>query len=122
MTKFNSNEMKRGWRILMWVIIGIGILIVFGLVTQYLWNWLVPTLFNGPFISFWQALGLILLSKILFSGLGHKCHHHSHGDGHPWKQRLHEKFSAMSPEEREAFKKKMWDKWCSRGESDKNEP
>lgn len=104
--------MKRSWRFVMWIIFGILILVLFGLVTQFLWNWLVPALFSGPAINFWQALGLIVLSKILFSGFGHKCHHHGHGHVPNWKRRLHEKFSAMSPEDREAFKKKMWNKWC----------
>lgn len=95
----------------MWIVFGILFLAFFGFVTQYLWNWLVPSLFGGPVIQFWQALGLLVLSKILFSGFGHKCHHHGRG-GPYWKQRLHEKFSSMTPEEREAFKRRMRNKWC----------
>lgn len=100
----------------MWIVFGVLFLAFFGLVTQYLWNWLVPSLFGGPVIQFWQALGLLVLSKILFSGFGHKCHHHGHGVH--WKQKLHQKFSAMTPEEREAFKRRMRNKWCSPREED----
>ena len=76
--------------------LGIGLfvviaIIVFPAVTMLLWNWLIPTLFSGPVITYWQALGLILLSKILFSG-GHGGHrsdkrYHSR----TWKTNLREK-------------------------------
>jgi hypothetical protein len=48
--------------------IGIIILIVMllGLPLQLLWNWLMPNLFNLPYISFWQAVGLNLMAAILF--------------------------------------------------------
>lgn len=43
---------------------------VFGYVLMYLWNWLMPLIFGLPLITFWQALGICLLSKILFGGFG----------------------------------------------------
>nr|HPH47772.1 hypothetical protein [Chryseolinea sp.] len=106
------------------VLLGILAIIAFGFGTMWLWNWLVPTLFNGPIITFWQTLGLILLSKIFFSGFGGKSHNHHNGNGFgaQWKRRFVEKVSSLSPQEREAFKQKMKDKWCSWDErtSDKN--
>ena len=45
-------------------------------VFMLLWNWLMPVIFKLPEINFWQALGLFLLSKILFSGVGHNHHFH----------------------------------------------
>lgn len=114
--------MKKGVMIIKMVVFGILAIIAFGFGTMWLWNWLVPTLFNGPIISFWQTLGLILLSKILFSGFGGKSHGHNTGYGAQWKRRFVEKVSSLSPEEREAFKQKMKDKWCRWDErtSDKN--
>jgi len=49
-------------------IIGILILavILFGYPTMLLWNWLMPTIFNLPYITFWQACGINLLASILF--------------------------------------------------------
>jgi hypothetical protein len=41
-----------------------------GAVTMWLWNALMPAIFNLPAIGFWQALGLLVLSQILFKG-GH---------------------------------------------------
>ena len=68
----------------------IGAIIVFPAITMTLWNWLIPTLFSGPIISYWQALGLILLSKILFSsGCGGR--HHKHRHSRSWKTNLREK-------------------------------
>ena len=74
-------------------------IIVFPAVTMLLWNWLIPTLFSGPVISYWQALGLILLSKILFSsGHGGSRHgtYHNHGS---WKSHLREKIELKHNQE-----------------------
>jgi hypothetical protein len=59
-----------------WLIIPIGIMAVIlvatvaGNLVSYLWNWLMPELFGLPRITFWQALGLLALCRILFGGLG----------------------------------------------------
>ena len=93
------------------VLLGILAVIVFGWVTMALWNWLVPELFNGPVLTFWQALGLLILSKILFSGLGGKKGG-GHGPGPYWKQRFYEKFSKMPADQRAEFKRRLKEKWC----------
>jgi hypothetical protein len=102
--------MNKGWKILKWVVLGFLFVFLFGALTMLLWNWLVPTIFNGPVITFWQALGILLLSKILF-GFGGK--HHGNGKNH-WKYRYAEKMSGMSAEDRERFKARMREKWCYR--------
>lgn len=107
--------MKRGVWILKWGVFGILFLGLAGLLTQYLWNWLVPELFAGPQISYWQTLGLLVLSKIIFSGFGGKKGHcqNCHHDGQfSWKKRYTAKLDSLNPEDREAFKKKMMEKWC----------
>lgn len=50
------------------LVIGLVILLVMicGYPLMWLWNWLMPTIFNLPQITFWQAVGLNLLSSILF--------------------------------------------------------
>lgn len=74
--------------------IGIGILgtaflflVIFGV--QALWNWLIPDLFNGPELSYWQTAGLFLLSKILLTGVapGQKQDHKKN----EWKKKYLEK-------------------------------
>lgn len=105
--------MNKGMRILGWTALGLLAVSVFGLVTMLLWNWLVPVLFNGPVITFWQALGLLILSKLLFWGAGGKGNHwRSHHYQNHWKNKFYNKFASMTPEERQALKEKMKEKWC----------
>lgn len=105
--------MRKGGMFLKCMVAVVAGVLFFGWVTWLLWNWLVPVLFAGPVISFWQALGLLLLTKILFFGIGGR---RSCGEGYgqkQWKHRFAEKISSMTPEEREALKNKMREKWCS---------
>jgi hypothetical protein len=104
--------MKKGKFIAKWVLAAILFVLLFGALTMVLWNWLVPSLFNGPHIVFVQALGLLLLAKILFGGWGgrHRC---GNGGGH-WRHRYFEKYSTMTPEEKERFKERLREKWCHR--------
>jgi hypothetical protein len=57
-----------------------------GIVVQWLWNWLVPDIFGLRPIRFWEALGLLALSRILFGGFGRGGGHHrsSNGRGREW--------------------------------------
>lgn len=100
--------MKRGGKILLWILFGILVVALVTYLTQQLWNWLIPVLFGGPVITFWQTFGLLVLSKILLGGFGKGPHR----GGHSWKSRAREKFSRLSPDERESLKQKMWQKWC----------
>ncbi len=88
--------------------------LVLGSAVMFLWNWLVPTIFtNGPEISFVQALGILILSKILFGGFrkGGCCGgNHWHNKGQNWRNKLEEKMANMSPEEKEKFKEKFSNK------------
>ncbi|MEW6320350.1 MAG: hypothetical protein AB1635_04605 [Acidobacteriota bacterium] len=59
------------------VAIGVALFIAFamfivigGFVVRWLWNWLVPDLFGVRAVTFWEALGLLLLSRIMFGGFG----------------------------------------------------
>jgi|SRR5690606_26973399 len=111
--------MKRGGKILLWILFGILVVALVTFLTQQLWNWLIPALFSGPVLTFWQTLGLLLLSKILLGGFG-RGHH---GGGNKWKMHAQRKFSRLSPDERESIKQKMWEKWCRpypEGDAEKN--
>ena len=50
--------------------LGVAAVFAFTFVVMWLWNWLVPEIFNGPVLGYWQTLGLLVLSKIIFSGIG----------------------------------------------------
>lgn len=82
---------------------------VFGAVVMNLWNWLMPALFGFPLISFGQALGLLVLSRILFGRLG------GPGRSMRWRHRMTERWNQMTPEEREKFMEGMKGR-CGRGE------
>jgi hypothetical protein len=105
--------MKKFWilrciKIALLVVLGVFVL---GWVVMSLWNWLIPALFNGPVINFFQALGILVLSKILFGGFKkgghHHCGHCGKGGHYSWKQRFAERMSQMSPEQKEKIKQKM---------------
>lgn len=44
---------------------------IFGYFVMLLWNWLMPEIFSLGMITFWQAVGLILLARLLFGGFKH---------------------------------------------------
>jgi hypothetical protein len=74
-----------------------------GVLVLQLWNWLLPPLFGWRQITFWQAIGLLALCRILFGGFGR----HGPGSSHVRRRiadRLGERWEAMTPEERERFR------------------
>jgi hypothetical protein len=60
-----------------------------GWFVQLLWNATLVPLFSLPLITYWQAVGLFILGKLIFGGFGHghpkppfaHAHHWKH---HPW--------------------------------------
>ena len=70
-----------------------------GEVVMHLWNWLLPPLFGWRTLSFWQALGLLALCRILFGGLG--------GHGPRPRRRWDGCCKRMTPEEREKFRRAL---------------
>jgi Ca2+/H+ antiporter, TMEM165/GDT1 family len=83
---------------------------LFGLLVMSLWNAILPQVIDGvkP-ITFWQSLGILLLSKILFGGFGGGRHSRQHGR-QKWIE-MKQKFAGMNPEEREKFKSE-WKNRC----------
>ena len=96
--------MKRNWmrRGLKFALLALLAATVFSLVTMSLWNWLMPALFGLRAITFWQALGLLVLSRILLGGFRGRPGHSTH-----WRRRMHERWEQMTPEEREKFRQGM---------------
>ncbi len=47
-----------------------GLAILFGFVIMWLWNWLMPEIFGLTTLTYWQAVGLFILLKILIGGCG----------------------------------------------------
>lgn len=102
--------MKRGFwarRILFFILIAIVAILFFGGVVMLLWNNVLAAVTNVHTITFLQALGILVLSKILFGGFRGAWG----GRRHYWKQRMQQKWNTMNPEEREKFKQE-WQKRC----------
>ena len=84
-----------------------------GQVVMLFWNWLAPALFGLRQITFWQALGLLALCRILFGGFG------LGGGGHRnsrrrmegrIRERMAERWEHMTPEEQERFRQGLHDR------------
>src|SRR6266852_631599 len=84
-----------------------------GEVVMLLWNWLAPPLFGLRQVTFWQALGLLALCRILFGGFGLGGGHRNSRrrmDGRireRVRERMAERWEQMTPEEREKFRQGM---------------
>jgi hypothetical protein len=93
------TTMKKHWlrRAPKFVAVAIVIVAIVSAIVMLLWNWLMPGLFGLPSITYWQALGLLLLCKLLFGRF------HGRGEHHHWRERMIEKWAHMTPEERERF-------------------
>jgi hypothetical protein len=85
-----------------------------GEVVRLLWNWLLPPLFGWREITFWQALGLLALCRILFGGLGRHGSSHSgmrRGMSDRMADRMADRFAKrwehMTAEERERFRQRI---------------
>ena len=74
-----------------------------GEVVRQLWNWLLPPLFGWRPITFWQALGILALCRILFGGFSLRG-----GDRSRYRRRMAERWERMTPEERERFRRGVW--------------
>lgn len=96
--------MKAKW--LGWGLVGILAVSAFvalgGEVVLHLWNWLLPSLFGVRPITFWEAIGVLALSRILFGAWGV----HGHGRS-KFRRKMGERWESMTPEEREKFRQGM---------------
>ena len=74
MERYVENKVKKIVKVIFIVIFGalaIGALaLLFGYVVMLLWNWLMPAIFGLGIITFWQAVGIVILAKLLFGGFG----------------------------------------------------
>ena len=94
----------RATRIAKFAVLAIVAVAVFGFIVMSLWNWILPPVTGWHPITYWQALGLLGLSWLLFGGPrtwfggGHRGH---------WQHRVRARWESMTPEERERFRHGM---------------
>lgn len=120
METLKTNNMKRFWvrKIAMIIIFSIAALFLFSGIVMYLWNALLPAILGVKAITLGQALGILLLSKILFGGFGHR----RWGGRQRWGRNMQDKWSTMSPEEREKFKSEWKSRCGNRWRRNEQEP
>ena len=94
---------RKPYLIPLFIIIGIAAMAGFGWVVMSLWNATLVPATGAAIITFWQGLGLLVLSRILVGGFGSG----SRRRGNNWRG----KWMSMSPEEKVQFK----EEWKQRG-------
>ncbi len=87
------------------VLVVVSIVALLAALIMLLWNALLPDILHLPLISYWQAMGLLILSKLLFGGFRGWG-----GGGRHWKKELRDKWMQMPAEERE----KLREEWRNR--------
>ncbi|RPI73875.1 MAG: hypothetical protein EHM45_20080 [Desulfobacteraceae bacterium] len=79
MKEYDAFSKKTGFakaaHIAGWTVVGLGVAVIFaflfGILVQWLWAVTLTPLFGFPAISYWQAVGIIILARLLFGGWGH---------------------------------------------------
>ena len=100
MFEHGDSKVSRIRRGVGYLVLGGLALVALGFVVLALWNGLLPGLLGLPRIHFCQALGLLVLSRILFGGW-HRCHGHG---GFRHRQRMIQHWESMSEEQKQKFR------------------
>lgn len=82
-------------------------------VVMLLWNWLVPQLFGGKMINYWQAMGLLVLTRVL-TGMGKA------GSDH-FKYKMQNGWHSLADDEKDRLRQKFKDRWCNDSHDDQNQ-
>ncbi|MFI5156752.1 MAG: hypothetical protein ACHQEM_11225 [Chitinophagales bacterium] len=89
----------RGKKIILIPLFAISFLALFSFIVMQLWNNVLANVVHVSTVNFWQALGILVLAKILFGGF-----RGGHWGRHRWNKQMQQKWMNMTPEEREKFK------------------
>jgi ABC-type multidrug transport system fused ATPase/permease subunit len=113
------NKVRRGKlkKIILFIMVATAAVLAFGGIVMWLWNTIIPSLIQGSVISYWQAVGLLLLCRILFGNwrAGFGGGHHAMKDGGVGIH-FKERIMNMSKEEKTAMKE-AWEKRCEKKRS-----
>lgn len=105
--------MRKRW--ILFAPLGIAAMVLFvflgGEIVRLLWNWLLPPLFGWRQLTFWEALGMLALCRILFGGFrlggSNRTHFQRRGVADRVADRVDQRWHGMTPEERERFRQRM---------------
>jgi ABC-type multidrug transport system fused ATPase/permease subunit len=93
--------MRHSFRHFIGILLFLAMSALFGLVVMFLWNTLISGIFGLSMISYWQAVGLLILARVLFGGIGWG-NSRRFGYGNIFR----DKWFGMSETEKEAFLKR----------------
>jgi hypothetical protein len=111
-TQSKFHHARRGVGIALLALLAVALL---GLVVMSLWNWLLPAIFGLKAVSYWQAVGVLILSRLLLGGF-----HRHHRPRFHHRQRMLERWGQMTPEAREQFRHGFRGHVCGHREPDKH--
>ena len=103
------NWVFRGVKMIAFAALALGLL---GYAVMALWNAVLPAVAGLHAITFVQALGLLVLSRILFGGLRGWGRRGGH-----WRARMQARWQQMTPEERERFRDALGSRACRRSDA-----
>lgn len=109
-----NNKYKKGW--IFFLVCPPLIFLAVSYIVMLLWNCLLPEILGVKSITFWQAMGILVLSKILFGGFQGKF---GQGMRELKEKKMRERMRELSPEEREKFKE-VWRNRCESGFFNRN--
>lgn len=107
-----TKKSTRFTRFIFTVLLAVAGISVVSAMVMFLWNQLIPDITSLSPITYWQAMGLLILCRILFGGFHFKKHHraaHQHFENH---NLMKEKLMAMNEEERRQFKLQLKQRCC----------
>src|SRR5258708_32325088 len=99
----NRSSAMRPKRIAKFIVMAIVAIGLFGLIVMGLWNWLMPAVFSLHTITYWQALGLLILTKIFFGGFP--------GGPRGMRPHMRENWEHLTPEARAQIRDAMRTRW-----------
>ena len=102
------NKKFRPRKVLIGIVFAVSLFLLFAFVVMLLWNAILPETIHVNRLNYGHALGILALSKILFGGF-----HGGWGRRGRWRQNMEDKWSIMTPEEREKFRE-QWKQRCGR--------
>ena len=102
---------RKAAKFLGYALLLIGVVALIGFVVMTLWNVLLPQILGVKAITFWQAMGLLALCRILFGSPGGRGGGFNNGG---WKQKMAQRWKTLTPEQREQMKAN-WKDRCRKG-------
>jgi hypothetical protein len=104
-----------------WIFLGVigftAFAFLFGWVVMWLWNWLMPVIFHLGVVTYWQAVGLAILGRLLFGSLHHGGHSKGRHNFGPWKNRHHMHHAHPCKDDGNGSKWSYYDQyWTEEGE------